>query len=220
MSNLRRASLAAGCVLALVLAGCATPAAAPRNLSELKEEIRAYVGQGAYQRDLAVVAARAEAWIAERAVRGGARLTVVFDVDETLLSNWPHMSAMDFGYVKEAWQRWVEAGEAPAIEPVRAVFRTARRIGVEVVLLTGRHERDRAGTEKNLRAIDCADYQRLIFAPDGDKRNAEAFKTAERGKLVAEGRTIIANIGDQESDLRGGYAERAFKLPNVFYALP
>lgn len=219
MNKRRRAVFAAGCGLALVLAGCATPAA-PRNLSDLKREVRTYVEQGTYQRELAAVAARAEAWIVARAARGGARLTVVFDVDETLLSNWPHMSAMDFGYVKADWQRWVDAGEAPAIAPVAAVFRTARRLGVEVVLLTGRHERDRAGTEKNLRAIGCADYQRLIFAPDGDTRTAAEYKTAERGKWVAAGGTIIANLGDQESDLSGGYAERVFKLPNVFYALP
>jgi len=28
---------------------------------------------------------------------------------------------------------------------------------------------------------------------------------------------IIANIGDQESDLAGGFAEKTFKLPNPFY---
>ncbi|MGB6550988.1 MAG: HAD family acid phosphatase [Xanthobacteraceae bacterium] len=28
---------------------------------------------------------------------------------------------------------------------------------------------------------------------------------------------MIANVGDQESDLSGGYAEKTFKLPNPFY---
>lgn len=219
MSSLRRVVICGAWACALVLAGCATPAA-PRNLSDLKREVRAYVDQGAYRRDLTAAAAQADAWIVARAARGGERLTVVFDLDETLMSNWPHMAALDFGYVPDEWHRWVTAGEAPALEPVCAVFRTARRLGVEVVLLTGRHERDRAGTEKNLRAIGCADYQRLIFSPDGDTRTAAEYKTAERRRLSAEGRTIIANLGDQESDLSGGYAERAFKLPNVFYALP
>jgi hypothetical protein len=27
----------------------------------------------------------------------------------------------------------------------------------------------------------------------------------------------VVNLGDQESDLDGGHAERAFKLPNPFY---
>jgi HAD superfamily, subfamily IIIB (Acid phosphatase) len=31
---------------------------------------------------------------------------------------------------------------------------------------------------------------------------------------MQEGYTIILSVGDQESDLKGGYAERVFKLPN------
>jgi len=42
----------------------------------------------------------------------------------------------------------------------------------------------------------------------------------ERGKIAAQGYTIIVNVGDQQSDLDGGYAERAYKLPNPFYYLP
>ena len=44
--------------------------------------------------------------------------------------------------------------------------------------------------------------------------------TPERKKLVDQGYTIIVNIGDQMSDLDGGFAERTFKLPNPFYFIP
>ncbi len=199
------------------LAGCATATREPANLYPHKLELRAYVARGDYEREIAAVAARAGAWIEERGANGGARLTVVFDLDETLLFNWPHMSAMDFGYVPRDWDRWVEEAKAPAIEPVREVYRAARRRGIEVVFLTGRRENARAGTERNLRAIDCADYAALIFKPVGEPGTAAAFKTKARRRLTEEGRTLIANIGDQESDLAGGYAERTFKLPNPFY---
>ena len=39
-------------------------------------------------------------------------------------------------------------------------------------------------------------------------------------QLTAGGRVIIANLGDQDSDLTGGYAERTFKLPDPFYFTP
>ena len=40
-------------------------------------------------------------------------------------------------------------------------------------------------------------------------------------KEVAEqGYTIILSMGDQNSDLLGGYAEKTFKLPNPVYFLP
>ena len=206
-----------GTGVALLVAGCATPAREPQNLASLKQQIRAYVDGGQYQRDIEVVARRAKAWIEERAARGGAKLTVVFDLDETLLLNWSHMSAMDFGYVKREWDRWVEDAEAPAIDSVREVYRTARRLGIDVIFITGRPEDARAGTERNLRAIDCSDYAALVCRPDAQKGTNAAFKTGVRQKLTSEGRAIIANIGDQESDLTGGFSERSFKLPNVFY---
>ncbi len=39
-------------------------------------------------------------------------------------------------------------------------------------------------------------------------------------QIEAEGYVIIANIGDQTSDLIGGYAEKTFKLPNPLYLAP
>lgn len=201
----------------LAAAGCATTTNELPNLSRLKQQIRGYVDSGQYQKEIEAVANRAKSWIEERSQRGGTKLTVVFDLDETLLLNWPHISAMDFGYVIREWDKWVEEARAPAIESVRDVYRTARRNGVDVAFITGRTDRGRAATERNLRAIDCADYVVLVCKPDGFRGTAAEFKTATRQKLTAEGRTIVANIGDQESDLAGGFSERVFKLPNVFY---
>lgn len=197
----------------------APPSREPANLDPHKQDLRAYVTTGHYQEDLAAVAVEAQAWVEQRGAKraSGERLAVVFDLDETLLSNWPHLSAMDFGYIPASWDQWVQDGKAPAIEPVREVYRTARRLGIDVVFITGRRERDRAGTEKNLRAIDCADYAAFICKADDSKESTGKFKTDARAKLEAEGRVIIANLGDQESDLTGGHAEKVFKLPNPFY---
>ena len=203
--------------MALAVAGCATATREPPNLQPHKQHLRAYVESGAYERALTTVAAEAGAWIEQRAARGGARLTVVFDLDETLFLNWRYLSRVDFGYIDAEWERWVAEASAPPVASVRDVYRRARRLGVDVVLITGRPERSRAVTEANLRAIDCADYAALICKPAGHQGTSAAFKTAAREKLTRDGRTVIANIGDQQSDLTGGFAERTFKLPNPFY---
>ena len=39
-------------------------------------------------------------------------------------------------------------------------------------------------------------------------------------RIENEGFTILANVGDQDSDLEGGHAKRAFKLPNPMYYIP
>ncbi len=214
----------AGCATVLVAAwvlawtsGCATAPREPGNLDLHKRQLRAYVDGGNYRREIDAVAGQAQRWIEERAARGGTRLTVIFDLDETLLENLAHMKENDFGYRPTAWTQWVEEGRAPAIDPAREGYRTARRLGGEVVFITGRRERDRPGTEKNLRAIGCTDYAELICKPDDDRGTSGAYKTRERERLTRAGRTLIANLGDQDSDLAGGFAERTFKLPNPFY---
>ena len=44
--------------------------------------------------------------------------------------------------------------------------------------------------------------------------------TEDFKQLTEQGYTILLSIGDQQSDLDGGYAERTFKLPNPVYFLP
>jgi acid phosphatase len=207
----------AAAALVMAVSGCATSTREPPNLYPHKQQVRAYLENGDYDRDIARVAAQANSWLAERATKGGTKLTVVFDLDETLISNWPLTKSLDFGFVLAEWNRWVDEATAPAIEPMREVYRNARRLGIDVAFITGRTESARAATERNLQAIGCAEYVTLICKPNEEKGTTAAFKTAARQRLVFAGRTIIANIGDQESDLVGGFAERTFKLPNPIY---
>jgi acid phosphatase len=47
------------------------------------------------------------------------------------------------------------------------------------------------------------------------------FKTYSRVDIEKRfGVAIIANVGDQMSDLIGEHAERTFKVPNPFYYIP
>ena len=61
----------------------------------------------------------------------------------------------------------------------------------------------------------------VIVLPAGAHFNSAVdFKAPERRKISEQGYTIILTMGDQDSDLNGGYAERGFKLPNPVYFLP
>ena len=217
--------------VAALLGGCVAPAsraptpAEPLNLSDAKAAVLAYVDSGAYARDFAAATAEARAWIEQRAAsrRPGERLAIVLDVDETALSNLPHMRAEDFGYHPRDWVAWIDSANAPALEPMLELFRSARARDVAILFLTGRRDpRERPGTEENLRRAGFSDYASLRLAAPADSalRTTAARKTAARAAWAAEGWTIIATIGDQESDLVGGHAERAFKLPNPFYKTP
>jgi len=212
--------------LALMLAGCVTRNASrePINLTEAKQAVLSYVESGRYQRETAAVAAEAGSWIRQRAAQAkrGERLVVVFDIDETVLSNLPHMRAQDFGYVPDLWNAWVDEGIAAAIPSFRGVYDEAIRLGVQVVFVTGRRDpADRPGTERNLRAEGMGSYLRLVLAQAGEKGVPTAErKRRARAELEREGYVVIASIGDQWSDLQGGHAERVFKIPNPFYLIP
>jgi predicted secreted acid phosphatase len=193
----------------------------PANLSLRKLELVNYVSSGDYARDVAAVALSANKYLAKRIPQGaktGMKLAIVFDIDETLLSNLIQIVANDYGYVPKVWDRWIADGQAPAIIPVQTVYDAAVRGKIDIFIITSRKESDRAGTERNLRQVGYETWTRIIYKPSTEQPLSNAgFKTDARRKLTQEGYLIIANIGDQDSDLSNGYAERTFKLPNPFY---
>ena len=211
--------------LVLVFAGGMRAGAAsvePVNLSVQKRAILTYVNSGSYNREIAEIALRANKYLAKRISTGakdGKKLAVVFDIDETTLTNLSHMIANDFGYVPAIWDQWVAEGRAHAIVPVQTVYDTAVRGKIDVFFITSRTESDRPGTEKNLREVGYDTWTAIHYKAEDDKRSSKAYKIATRKKLEAEGYVIVLNMGDQLSDLDGGHAERMFKLPNPFYQI-
>jgi predicted secreted acid phosphatase len=208
--------------LVLTLAWNCPAAEEPLNLSRAKEAIATYVESGDYGKAIVDVAMEANKYLIKRATKGakkGEKMAVIFDIDETTLTNLPHMQEMDFGYVPRIWDEWVAEGQARAIIPVQTVYDTAMRMNVDVIFITGRKPSDAPGTERNLRQVGYEKWARIYYKPADFKEPTRAFKIDMRRKLAAEGYVIIANLGDQQSDLVGGYAEKTFKLPNPFYLI-
>jgi hypothetical protein len=55
--------------------------------------------------------------------------------------------------------------------------------------------------------------------PVAPELSAADFKAPRRQEIMEQGYTIVANVGDQPSDLEGGFAERTYLLPNPFYRI-
>jgi acid phosphatase class B len=203
----------------------------PANIGDLKAEATRYYDSGGYLTDLQSAAWPAIPWITERAV-GVGRPAVVFDIDETAVSNWEAITANDFGRVIGGpchqppqgpcgWQAWDLRAASTVIPPTMDVYNTANDRGAAIFFITGRPESQRAATERNLADVGYAGYTRLIMEPDGTHYDSAAdFKAPQRQAIEQEGYTIVANMGDQPSDLEGGFAERTFLLPNPFYRIP
>lgn len=226
------------CLAAAALLGCSSavafadpPPAEPANIGDLKSEAVAYYDSGAYLTDLQLVTAPAIAWIREEAPRVD-RPAVVFDIDETALSNWEAVRANDFGRVIEGpctalpagpcgWRAWDLKARSTVIAPTLDIFNTAKADGAAVFFITGRDESQRAATERNLADVGYAGFRQLIMEPVGAHFDSAAdFKAPQRAKIEQQGYTIIANLGDQPSDLAGGSAEQTYLLTNPFYRIP
>lgn len=207
------------------------PPAQPANIGDVKTEATRYYDSGAYLTDLQLAAWLAIPWINE-AAKVAEMPAVVFDIDETALSNWEAITASDFGRVIGGpcndlpqgpcgWRAWDLTARSTVIPPTRDVFNTAKDRGAAIFFVTGRPESQRAATERNLAAVGYTGYTRLIMEPDGAHYvSAADFKAPQRQAIEQEGYTIIANMGDQPSDLAGGFSERTFLLPNPFYRIP
>jgi acid phosphatase len=210
------ALLAAALLLALPASQFAVE---PPNLNQAKWTVQQYAASGQYGRDLADVALQANKYLTRRLARAqpDQKLAIVFDIDETVLSNLATMQDNDFGYVPPVWKRWVAEARAPAITPVQVVYENAVRHQVAVFFITGRRESERAATEKNLRDVGYETWTKIYCTPDDEDKPTRLFKTNTRAQIQQDGYTIILNIGDQNSDLQGGFAEKTFKLPNPFY---
>jgi hypothetical protein len=204
----------------------------PLNLGELKLQLSDYKCSGQYDREVADTLAAAQAYVDMRASQVN-HPAIILDIDETSLSNWPEMIANDYGYIPSgACDRagpcgdnaWELSAQALAIAPTLRFFNEAKAKNVKIFFVTGRRDTPalREATERNLRAVGYDGWEGLFMRPavaNDQYPNVQAFKSARRAD-ISKNCTIIANIGDQRSDLEGGYAERTWKVPNPFYYIP
>jgi predicted secreted acid phosphatase len=147
------------------------------------------------------------------------KLAIVFDIDETTLSNYTAIEADNFTFGTNS-QNEAQNKIGTAIPPSLALFNLAKEKHIAIFLITGRRENVRTPTAENLAEQGYTGYQQLILRPVGGTGTTVDYKAGERAKIEDQGYRIVANVGDQYSDLAGGHSGVAFKLPNPFYFLP
>jgi hypothetical protein len=203
---------------------------------------------GAYAREVAGVERRATSYLRRsRADHGArpshARKAILLDVDDTSLNTYNYEIASSFVYNPVANGVFVDQAAFPEVFGMPALARKARTLGYRVLFLTGRPEAQRPGTEANLTKVGFPVVSTKVFLKDDagqswitcdtaytrydvDRTAAPSCSTIERKSQTRAhierdlGYDIVANFGDQYSDLKGGHADRAFKLPNPMYYLP
>lgn len=194
--------------------------------------ITTYYSSGAALRDQRDVAVAARAW-SKKWVRDtcgstdksevrGCRAAAVFDIDDTLLSSYPTLSTNSpaFTFSQSSFDAAATQCTATVIEPVKNLYRSLQRMGVAIVLLTGRGESLREPTANCLRQAGITGWEELILRPAGDTDSASIYKMKARKALIKAGWRIGPSVGDQVSDMSYGALGHGFLIPNPMYLIP
>ncbi|HET8988158.1 MAG TPA: HAD family acid phosphatase [Humibacillus sp.] len=167
----------------------------------------------------------------------GTKPAVVFDADDTTL--WTYdMEVADMHFVFDPARQdvWVQNQQFPATPGMPALVDAVADAGCTVIGITGRGAAQRAATLGNLAKVGyhafssglyftkwAAGAQPSYLTCATAKCTTIEYKSQTRRYIESDafgGYDIVANLGDQFSDLKGGSADRAIKLPNPTYYLP
>jgi predicted secreted acid phosphatase len=201
-----------------------------------------------YAREAESVAAAGKRWLANHHHTEGVR-AIVLDVDDTTLLTWNYEIFSNWAFNPTTNATFVTEQRFPAVFGMVDLVLTAEREGYAIFFITGRGAAQEQATLGNLTAdgigIDAGypkpttlsdgedglftkppvaaypDYLRAACAgdPNGVCTTVH-YKSATRAHIESLGYDIVANFGDQFSDLEGGHADRTFKMPNPNYFLP
>jgi predicted secreted acid phosphatase len=149
--------------------------------------------------DVTAVTDQAQAYLtgALASVPAGEKPAIVLDIDNTALASY-----------------FSSTYPVPATPPVLALAKYAAAHGAKIFFVTGRPDVIDAFTEYNLTTVGYQLDGLYSRNPIQLFESLQTFKTGARQQITADGYTIVANIGNSQSDLDGGYAQATFKLPD------
>ena len=201
--------------IAFIFAACS---AGLENLSTAKEKVMEYYNSGKYDKDVSAVVDKAIDKFEKFSPANND--VVVFDIDETVLSNYKFEKELDFGYYNELWDKWVKEAKAQPIEGVKKLYNFFVSKNFKIIFITGRNDKQYNSTYKNLLSAGYTKFDTLIVRQT-DEYNLTAldFKSEKRAALAKRGYQIVCDVGDQYSDLDGPDHGYQVKIPNYMYIL-
>lgn len=180
--------------------------------------IKEFRDSGRWNGEIEKLAEQGARYVAAQTTDKRTKYAIVLDVDDTALSSYPYALPGDFARVSLEWSKWASRGECPANESILKLFRSAREKGVAVFFVSERSEELREATVKNLEAAGYGGFEGIYTMPKGyNDPSVVPFKSGVRSHIEQQGFRIVLNVGDQDSDLEGGHAQKALKLPNPMY---
>ncbi|WFR66605.1 HAD family acid phosphatase [Curtobacterium flaccumfaciens] len=170
---------------------------------------------------------------------------IVLDADDTTLWTYDmEVADMHFVFDPARQDEWVQDERFPATPSMTSLVSVAQRSGCTIIGLTGRNDDQKTATIENLNRVGYPQFsaaQRGVqtyytkWTGVGTSQQPSYVSCATASCTTVEYKSqtrahiesrsggrydVVANFGDQYSDLLGGSADRSVKLPNPTYYLP
>lgn len=214
-------------VLFVLLMSLALPCLAsvkePTNLYYIERKLMQYHDSGMYMQQISEVAREARYYLRFRLtdnarLKHPKKLAMVLDIDETALSNYTKLKHLRFGGSNQDLRLMGEQPSDPAIKPILNLYNFAKANNIAVFFVTGRNEFLRQPTIENLHDAGYKNWNGLYLKPNTYKKQSVVpYKSGVRKQITKLGYDVVLTMGDQESDLQGGYADFTLKIPDPFY---
>lgn len=186
------------------------------TLQDAKQQMIAYHDSGIYELEQWQAVKPAISYLIHH--KFDDKMAVVFDVDETLLSNFKYMRQYSFGGNSAIFHEIEMKADAEVIAATKALYDTAIKQGLTVFIITGRQASERKATEINLAKYHIDSYKGLYMWSGKKPSTVKKYKSEARCAIEHSGYKIVLNVGDQASDLVGPCNGSVLvKLPNPFY---
>jgi len=201
--------------LLIVISGCSHEIV---NLSDAKNEVREYYESGKFDAEVNSIINSAIKKFNETDLPENA--AVVFDVDETALSNYDYTKKLGFGYTWQSWDDWVKSAKSKAIPGVKKLYDFLISKNVKIIFLTGRTADQCRATGINLRIEGFVKYDTLICRTEKEAHmKTKIYKNNALKMLAKKNYRIIGCIGDQPADVNPDICRLNILVPNYLYKL-
>ncbi|QIW10807.1 HAD family acid phosphatase [Francisella sp. LA112445] len=148
---------------------------------------------------------------------------VVLDIDETSLNHYK--SLKDVGFPQEEnhniWNELIAKTDAEPIKPTLDFYQYCINKGIKVFFISARFATYLNATKQALQNAGYVDFEDVFVFPRDisiySSKDFKNFKAERRAYIESLGYKVLISIGDQSSDLTGGYTLNTFQLPNYLY---
>jgi predicted secreted acid phosphatase len=146
------------------------------------------------------------------------KFAIVFDIDETSLNNYLQLKHKNFLNINSVWKNISLNTNIPPISQTLFLYFFCIKHNINIFFVSARYPNFSQSTNDALNKAGYITFNELfVLSKTYDNKSFSIFKKYWRSQIEKNEYSIINNIGDQISDIKGNHAIYGYKLPNYIY---